>query len=186
MYNTCTPGRYDTFVQLECNIFHLFLLIHKSFDGLLTNQLEISSWRKLAHGNFITLFSFNFERLLKQRSSCSLILSSLIPTNLSTITPFIYILPHHLSCSLLSKSALHTNVTLGSSWLDNMGKAAEERGLNIQYCMSLTRHVLHSVSLPAVTQIRVSGDYLYTPVGGRLSWVFVDVSKFRKPNSNWK
>ncbi|XP_045596142.1 uncharacterized protein [Procambarus clarkii] len=60
-------------------------------------------------------------------------------------------------------SALHTNVTLGSSWLDNMGKAAEERGLNIQYCMSLTRHVLHSVSLPAVTQIRVSGDYLYTP-----------------------
>ncbi|XP_069938089.1 uncharacterized protein [Cherax quadricarinatus] len=60
-------------------------------------------------------------------------------------------------------SALHTNLTLGATWLDNMGKAAEERSLNIQYCMSFPRHLLHSATLPAVTQIRVSGDYFYYP-----------------------
>ncbi|KAK7076764.1 hypothetical protein SK128_010515 [Halocaridina rubra] len=58
---------------------------------------------------------------------------------------------------------LHTNLTLGATWLNQMGQAAEERGLNIQYCMALTRQLLHSVKLPAVTQIRVSDDYILSP-----------------------
>lgn len=61
-------------------------------------------------------------------------------------------------------SALHTNLTLGETWLDDMGGAADERGLNIQYCMSFIRHLLHSTRLPAVTQIRVSDDYILCPV----------------------
>ena len=40
-----------------------------------------------------------------------------------------------------------------------MGNAAQNLGLTIQYCMSWTRHALQSVEIPAVTQIRVSGDY---------------------------
>lgn len=45
-----------------------------------------------------------------------------------------------------------------------MGGTADERGLNIQYCMSFIRHLLHSTRLPAVTQIRVSDDYILCPV----------------------
>ena len=36
---------------------------------------------------------------------------------------------------------------------------AEEHGVNIQYCMPYPRHVLQSVEVPAVTQIRSSNDY---------------------------
>lgn len=63
----------------------------------------------------------------------------------------------------LFTSAIHTNLTLGSSWLNDMNTAALERGINIQYCMSLVRQLLHSVTLPAVTQIRVSDDYILQP-----------------------
>ncbi|XP_042870833.1 uncharacterized protein LOC122252411 [Penaeus japonicus] len=92
-------------------------------------------------------------------------------------------------------SALHTDVTLGGKWLDQMGGAALERGLNIQYCMSLTRHLLHSVSLPAVTQIRVSDDYMLSPDQWRIGVTnllahaldlkpFKDVFWSSKENSN--
>ncbi|KAK7077169.1 hypothetical protein SK128_018599 [Halocaridina rubra] len=56
-------------------------------------------------------------------------------------------------------SALHTNLTLGDTWLTDMAKSAEERDINILYCMSYIRHVLHSVTTPAVTQARASDDY---------------------------
>ncbi|XP_063585588.1 uncharacterized protein LOC134762973 [Penaeus indicus] len=59
--------------------------------------------------------------------------------------------------------ALHTEVDLAGKWLDQMGGAALERGVSVQYCMSLTRHLLYSVTLPAVTQIRVSDDYMLSP-----------------------
>ncbi|XP_039254962.2 uncharacterized protein LOC120331863 [Styela clava] len=52
-----------------------------------------------------------------------------------------------------------TNIHLGKTWLMNMGQAAEEHGLTVQYCMALPRHMLQSIEIPAVTQARVSGDY---------------------------
>jgi hypothetical protein len=45
-----------------------------------------------------------------------------------------------------------------------MHRSAEERGINIQYCMALTRFGLESVKHPRVTQIRVSEDYAATLV----------------------
>ena len=48
---------------------------------------------------------------------------------------------------------------LGESWLKEMGLAAQELGLTIQYCMPWTRHMMASVEIPVVTQVRVSGDY---------------------------
>jgi len=48
---------------------------------------------------------------------------------------------------------------LGRDWLMQMGTAAEELGMTIQYCMPWTRHLLQSVEIPAVTQTRASGDY---------------------------
>jgi hypothetical protein len=56
-------------------------------------------------------------------------------------------------------NALLESPTLGRQWLLQMGQAAEKNGLTVQYCMSLCRHALQSVEIPAVTQARASDDY---------------------------
>ena len=61
---------------------------------------------------------------------------------------------------------------LGESWLKEMGLAAQELGLTIQYCMPWTRHMLASVEIPVVTQVRVSGDY---KPGGK-QWMIGDTA----------
>ena len=45
-----------------------------------------------------------------------------------------------------------------------MGEAAYRHGLTVQYCMPFPRHALQSLELPAVTQVRNSGDYVPNPV----------------------
>jgi hypothetical protein len=54
---------------------------------------------------------------------------------------------------------MRTDIHLGQRWLTSMGKAAEQVGINIQYCMSLPRHALQALEIPRVTQARVSNDY---------------------------
>jgi hypothetical protein len=52
-----------------------------------------------------------------------------------------------------------TNINLGEQWLKSMGAAAEQVGINIQYCMSLPRHILQAIEIPRVTHARASDDY---------------------------
>ncbi|UJR38301.1 hypothetical protein I4U23_030971 [Adineta vaga] len=52
-----------------------------------------------------------------------------------------------------------TNIDLGEQWLKSMGRAAERVGMNIQYCMSLPRHILQALEIPRVTHARASDDY---------------------------
>nr|XP_006815625.1 PREDICTED: uncharacterized protein LOC102804514 [Saccoglossus kowalevskii] len=52
-----------------------------------------------------------------------------------------------------------SDVTIGRTWLMQMGKGASKNGMTIQYCMPMPRHVLQSVEIPVVTQIRASDDY---------------------------
>ncbi|XP_077969877.1 uncharacterized protein LOC120331113 [Styela clava] len=54
---------------------------------------------------------------------------------------------------------IHEDINVGKYWLKSMGQAAEEHGISIQYCMALSRHMLQSIEIPAVTQARVSDDY---------------------------
>jgi hypothetical protein len=54
---------------------------------------------------------------------------------------------------------LKESVTLGKQWLTDMGTAASQNDITIQYCSPFPRHLLQSVSIQAVTQTRVSGDY---------------------------
>jgi hypothetical protein len=54
---------------------------------------------------------------------------------------------------------LLTDIGLGKRWLQQMGNAADKFNITIQYCMSLSRHVLQSLEIPAVTQVRVTNDY---------------------------
>lgn len=49
--------------------------------------------------------------------------------------------------------------TVMRQWLLQMGDAARSCGITIQYCMPLSRHLLQSIELPAVTQARASLDY---------------------------
>ncbi|KAI0227999.1 hypothetical protein LSAT2_021487 [Lamellibrachia satsuma] len=59
---------------------------------------------------------------------------------------------------------LYTDLSLGQQWLQQMGEAASRYGIQLQYCMALPRHLLASLEVPAVSQVRVrvSGDYMFT------------------------
>jgi len=51
------------------------------------------------------------------------------------------------------------DINIGHQWLMSMGQSADKFDINIQYCMSQPRHILHSLHIPRVTHARVSGDY---------------------------
>ena len=50
------------------------------------------------------------------------------------------------------------NVSLGRNWLLQMGAGARKAGINIQYCSPFPRHMLQSVEIPNVVQVRASDD----------------------------
>jgi hypothetical protein len=54
-----------------------------------------------------------------------------------------------------------TNIHLGEQWLMSMGAAADKLAINIQYCMSLPRHILQALEIPRVTHARASDDYAF-------------------------
>ncbi|XP_063423508.1 uncharacterized protein LOC134707561 isoform X1 [Mytilus trossulus] len=69
-----------------------------------------------------------------------------------------------LNIQTLFTGALQTDLNLGETWLTQMGNAAKTNGLSLQYCMALPRHALQSLTIPQVTQVRVSEDYLLDPL----------------------
>jgi hypothetical protein len=54
-----------------------------------------------------------------------------------------------------------TDIHIGHQWLMSMGEAGEKIGMNIQYCMSLPRHMLTALEIPRVTHARTSTDYAF-------------------------
>jgi hypothetical protein len=63
-----------------------------------------------------------------------------------------------------------TDIHLGHQWLMSMGEAADKVGINIQYCMSLPRHILHALEIPRVTHTRVSDDYTFHLLNKKQQW----------------
>jgi hypothetical protein len=57
-------------------------------------------------------------------------------------------------------SYLRTDIGAGHRWLKNMADAAQNNGITIQYCMATPSMWMESVSFPAVTNARASGDYM--------------------------
>jgi hypothetical protein len=55
--------------------------------------------------------------------------------------------------------AMLESVSLGRTWLLQMGRAATKNDLTIQYCMPYTRHLMQSLEVASVTQARASDDY---------------------------
>ncbi|XP_048777941.2 uncharacterized protein LOC125681766 isoform X2 [Ostrea edulis] len=73
-----------------------------------------------------------------------------------------------LNIQTLGLAALQTDLFLGERWMTEMGGAAQEQNITMQLCMSLPRHALQSVHLPAITQARVSEDYHLDPEQWRI------------------
>ena len=73
-------------------------------------------------------------------------------------------------------TAVQTDINLGRLWLKEMGDAAMELDIRIQYCMSWPRHVLQSVEIPAVTQVRASRDYMPGKSDHNNQWAIGDSS----------
>ena len=53
---------------------------------------------------------------------------------------------------------LTQSATLGREWLMQMGRAATNAGMSIQYCMDLPAWAMASLDFAAVTNARGSGD----------------------------
>jgi hypothetical protein len=68
------------------------------------------------------------------------------------------------------------NLTDQDAYLDNMAKAMDGAGLDMQYCMPYARHILQSTKYPRVSNTRVSSDgfdgteYVDFLFGSRLAW----------------
>ena len=54
--------------------------------------------------------------------------------------------------------ALGTTLTAGDAFTDGMARAAQEKGMSMQYCMALPRHFLQGARYGNLTTIRTSGD----------------------------
>ncbi|CAM2722812.1 unnamed protein product [Rotaria socialis] len=71
-----------------------------------------------------------------------------------------------------------TDIDLGHQWLMSMGDAGEKIGINIQYCMSLPRHILTALQIPRVTHARTSTDYAFHLRGKAQQWAIGISSMF--------
>src|SRR6202035_120363 len=54
--------------------------------------------------------------------------------------------------------ALGTTLSSGDAFTDGMARAAQEKGMSLQYCMALPRHFLQGARYGNLTTIRTSGD----------------------------
>eukprot|EP01084_Bolivina_argentea_P025903 48162_1 len=81
--------------------------------------------------------------------------------------------------SLSGIPQFRTHINQQQIWLDGMNKAAEERGIPIQYCMATPMDLMQSLSLGQVTNGRASGDYAgsdnYNIGPGALLWSALDL-----------
>lgn len=75
-------------------------------------------------------------------------------------------------------SPVHTDLHLGHQWLKSMGEAADKLNINLQYCMSLPRHILTALQIPRVTHTRTSTDYAFHIKGLAEQWAIGISSMF--------
>ena len=67
----------------------------------------------------------------------------------------VILLQDHMDQQTYTTHSLQRDVTVGRNWLLQMGKAARHNSITIQYCMAYPRHVLQSLEIDAVTQVRL-------------------------------
>jgi hypothetical protein len=83
-----------------------------------------------------------------------------------------------LITQIVDFSPARTDIHLGHQWLMSMGEAAEKLNINLQYCMSLPRHILTALEIPRVTHTRASTDYAVHLMGRAQQWAIGISSMF--------
>ncbi len=73
--------------------------------------------------------------------------------------------------SFLGVRGLRERPGRARAWQEAMDRAAREHGLTLQWCMATPADFMQTVTLPAVTSIRTSGDYRYMFDNGA-GWVW--------------
>lgn len=58
--------------------------------------------------------------------------------------------------------ALQRNISMGDLWLYGMNQGAAKSNRTVQFCMPLPNEVLSAAWLPAVTNVRATGDYFHS------------------------
>ena len=93
-----------------------------------------------------------------------------------------------LFTEFVGTNATLSSATLSREWLMQMGMAAQNAGIVVQYCMLWPRMALQSLELPAVTTARGSTDY---KAGGTDQWImglsslFLDSLALRPTKDNY-
>lgn len=62
----------------------------------------------------------------------------------------------HLNEQFLNSEFLTSDLYLSRTWLTDMGTAAANHGVKIEYCMALPRQAYQSLEIPTVTQVSMS------------------------------
>ena len=87
---------------------------------------------------------------LQRMTMCCIPQDWLVPLQRITLC---YIPQDWLREQFMGMPSLLHNLTLGDQWLTQMAQAADDAGVHIQYCMSLSRHAMQALLYPAVTQV---------------------------------
>ena len=76
----------------------------------------------------------------------------------------------------LGMAGCTTTVNVARDWLKGMGEAAAELGVHVSYCMTQPRIVMNSVTVPAATHARATGDYI--PHSNERQWALGGAAVF--------
>ena len=142
-------------------------------NGLPSLNHKIGNLPMAAHNrywSYDTIYKQNYSFILDEKNSKSLPIGNdsfwFDLFNQSSQWGLILYEQDWLITVMESFTPIQTDIHLGYQWLTSMGQSADQLNINIQYSMSLPRHILSALEIPRVTQTRVSSDYtsaLLTP-----------------------
>ena len=154
----------------EPNVFPSQLAHGDPFDGLPT---FLHNRAFSLNNTYLALPQFASGSLLCDGGNCVPVDEALFGHILDVMKPYKPFVYEQDWISKTYQNAFVSNDTsTGARWLDAMNGAAAARRMTIQFSMSYTPAIMHSSAMPAVTQIRGSGDY----VCGGDGWKIADTS----------
>eukprot|EP01083_Nonionella_stella_P214717 773442_1 len=137
------------------------------FPGGMQAVYEATKWKIQAHNRYFSLDNVYANNIPNQKEVGNYPFTWGTKSSLPTTQEFWdYLFGINMDWGLIvyeqdweSTSAdqiplLSNTTSFGHTWLTQMGRAADQYDLSIQYCMDFTRHLMTSVELSAVTQAR--------------------------------
>ena len=142
-------------VVVSAHMFHFDVCL--SYISNLAFDFIVAVWSKLPPCSNRIMDEY-YVQIEKYMYNLSYIITDyfrkliLLCTSFSDVVFFPF-LQDWLDTQVLEFEALRESLTLGEDWLNQMGQAARENDITIQYCGGLSRHLLQAQNIPAVTQV---------------------------------